>query len=85
MILTMKISIKTLQGKFTEIEVSETDTVATLKGKVQKELNIESVNQKLIFNGKILDNENSTLADYKIKDKDFIVLMITKVLPLTYL
>jgi len=81
----MKISIKTLQGKFTEIEVSETDTVATLKGKVQKELNIESVNQKLIFNGKILDNENSTLADYKIKDKDFIVLMITKVLPLTYL
>lgn len=75
----MKISIKTLQGKFTEIEVSETDTVAVLKEKIQKELSVDPTNQKLIYYGKIMDDDNKTLADYKIKEKDFIVLMITKV------
>jgi UV excision repair protein RAD23 len=80
----MKISIKTLQGKIVEIEVNETDTVAILKEKVQKELNVEPVNQKLITYGKILDNDNKTLADYKVKEKDFIVLMITKVFPSYY-
>lgn len=76
----MKISIKTLQGKLTEVEVNENDTVATLKEKIKKELNIEPESQKLIYYGKIMAEEEKKLVDYSIKEKDFIVLMITKVL-----
>ena len=35
--------------------------------------------QKLIAYGKVLDKEEKTLADWKIKDGDFLVVMVQKV------
>ncbi|MDR3737345.1 MAG: ubiquitin-like protein [Acidobacteriaceae bacterium] len=74
----MKISIKTLQGKPTELEVSETDTLADIKAKIAVQLSIEPTNQKLIHYGKVMSEETKKLVDYGVKDKDFLVLMITK-------
>ena len=75
----MKISIKTLQGKPTELEVSETDTLADIKQKIATQMGVEVSSQKLIHYGKIMVEESKKLADYGVKDKDFLVLMITKV------
>ena len=76
----MKISIKTLQGKLTEFEVEETQTIADLKSQIEKQMLVEPGSQKLIHYGKILSDDTKKIVDCGIKDKDFIVLMITKVL-----
>lgn len=75
----MKISIKTLQGKPTELEVSETETLADVKNKIAEQMKVEVASQKLIHYGKVMNDEGKTLASYGVKDKDFLVLMITKV------
>ena len=74
----MKISIKTLQGKPTELEVTETDTLADVKGKIAVQMSVEAGNQKLIHYGKVMTDDNKKLSEYGVKDKDFLVLMITK-------
>jgi len=81
----MKISIKTLQGKPTELEVSETDTLGDIKKKISEQLNVDVANQKLIHYGKVMTEDGKKLVEYGVKDKDFLVLMITKViLPIYY-
>jgi UV excision repair protein RAD23 len=75
----MKISIKTLQGKPTELDVNETDTLADVKKKISTQMNVDPASQKLIHYGKVMTDENKKLAEYGVKDKDFLVLMITKV------
>ena len=75
----MKISIKTLQGKPTELEVTENDTLTDIKAKISAQMNVDPANQKLIHYGKVMTDENKKLAEYGVKDKDFLVLMITKV------
>jgi UV excision repair protein RAD23 len=77
--IIMKITIKTLQGKPTEFDVNENDTLLNLKGKISEVCKIDVANQKLIHYGKVLAEDNKRLADYGIKDKDFMVLMVTKV------
>jgi len=76
----MKISIKTLQGKLTEFEVQENNTVKELKAMIAQQMSVEPENQKLIHFGKILSDDSKTLVDCGVKESDFIVLMITKVL-----
>ncbi|KAI3633944.1 hypothetical protein MIR68_007548 [Amoeboaphelidium protococcarum] len=76
----MKITVKTLQQKTFNFEVEPSDTVLQVKEKIaaQDSLNASSIDlQKLIFSGKILENEK-LLSDYGVKDGDFIVLMVTK-------
>lgn len=75
----MKISIKTLQGKLTEIELEDNQTVADLKAQINRQMSVEVENQKLIHYGKILNDDTKKLVDCGVKDKDFIVLMVTKV------
>lgn len=75
----MKISIKTLQGKPTELEVAETDTLADIKKKISEQMTVDPTSQKLIHYGKVMTDDNKKLAEYGVKDKDFLVLMITKV------
>jgi len=77
----MKISIKTLQGKTTELEVTENDTLSDIKRKIFETLNIDVSSQKLIHYGKVMAEDSKKLADYGVKDKDFLVLMVTKVNP----
>ena len=75
----MKISIKTLQGKPTDLEVTENDTLSDIKRRIFETLNIDVSSQKLIHYGKVMTEDSKKLADYGVKDKDFLVLMVTKV------
>ena len=75
----MKISIKSLQGKITEIMVEETETLADLKKKIFTQMNVEQSCQKLIHYGRIMTEEGKKLSEYNVKENDFIVLMVNKV------
>ena len=78
----MKITIKTLAKTEFPIECEESDTVKSVKEKIEEtkantdqEMPVEA--QKLIALGKIMENEK-TLADYKVKEGSFLVVMVTK-------
>lgn len=76
----MKIVIKTLQQHTFTVEAAESDSVQTLKQKIEDEKgkdNFPVACQKLIYAGKILDNDK-TIKDYNIEEKNFVVAMITK-------
>lgn len=52
------IVIKTIRGDATNITISSNATIADLKDQVEKTMNIPASEQKLIFNGRIMSNEN---------------------------
>ena len=76
--MPLSLTIKTLQQKQFKIEVEATDTVATLKSKIEESQSHPVANQKLIYSGKIL-SDDKTIGDCQIKEKDFLVLMVSKV------
>lgn len=73
----MKLTIKTLQQKQLQIQVDEGATVKSVKLKIEETENIDPIRQMLIFQGKILSDDN-TIDSYNIKESDFVVLMATK-------
>lgn len=76
----MLITFKTLQQQTFKIEIEGSEKVKALKEKIQEEKGADyaSCNQKLIYAGKILDDEN-TIDSYKIEvEKNFVVIMVTK-------
>ncbi|KAK6429713.1 UV excision repair protein rad23 [Oleoguttula sp. CCFEE 5521] len=76
----MKLTFKDLkQQKFT-LDAEATDTIASLKSKISSEKGWEPSSQKLIYSGKILQDDN-TVESYKIEEKGFIVCMIAKPKP----
>nr|OQO18852.1 hypothetical protein B0A51_15446 [Rachicladosporium sp. CCFEE 5018] len=76
----MKLTFKDLkQQKFT-LDAEPTDTIASLKSKISAEKGWEPSSQKLIYSGKILQDDN-TVESYKIEEKGFIVCMIAKPKP----
>ncbi|KAG6896436.1 hypothetical protein C0992_008313 [Termitomyces sp. T32_za158] len=76
----MKITIKTTQQKVFQIDVDETDTVGTLKQKIQDTQNHDVAAQKIIYSGKVLADDK-TIGSCGIKEKDFFVLMVSKAQP----
>jgi len=77
----MQVTIKTLQQHTFAIDIDGSETVKTLKQKIENERGKDSypvAGQKLIYAGKILD-DNKVLSDYKIEESKFIVAMVTKV------
>ncbi|KAK5120087.1 hypothetical protein LTR85_006568 [Meristemomyces frigidus] len=73
----MKLTFKDLkQQKFT-IEAEPTETIGTVKQKISAEKGWEPSTQKLIYSGKILQDDN-TIESYKIEEKGFIVCMTSK-------
>lgn len=71
------IIIKTLQQTTFTISVSETATVLEMKQEIMKENGSQVGSQKLIHSGKVLD-DGKLVSEYGIKEKDFVVLMVTK-------
>lgn len=73
----MKITIKTLQQKLFTVDVEPEDTVATIKTKINADHGHPVDSQKLIYSGKVLDDAK-VVSQCNFKEKDFLVLMISK-------
>ncbi|OSD07097.1 UV excision repair protein Rad23 [Trametes coccinea BRFM310] len=76
----MKITVKTLQQKVFQIDAEGSDTVADLKKKIQETQGHSVESQKLIYSGKVLPDSKS-VESCEIKEKDFLVLMVSKPKP----
>ena len=88
----MKLLVKSLAGGNFHLDVEPSDTVCiselikiqSVKEKVQKQQGHATEQQKLIFSGKILEN-SKLIQDYGIQEKDFLVVMVSKVCNTTHL
>lgn len=60
-----QIKVKTLTGKVIRIDIEETDTVRRMKERVEEKEGIPPQQQRLIFNGKAM-NDESTAAELGI-------------------
>lgn len=59
--------------------LSSISQVAVLKARVQEAFSVAPELQKLIVAGKIIDNDEATLASFGVNEKSFIILMEKKV------
>ncbi|KAF4556799.1 XPC-binding domain-containing protein [Elsinoe fawcettii] len=76
----MKLTFKDLsQQKFT-IDIEPSETIADVKSKVAAERKSDASLLKLIYSGKILQDDK-TVESYKIEEKGFIVVMTNKPKP----
>lgn len=79
----MHITLKTLQQQTFKIEIDQEECVKALKEKIEQEKGKETfpaAGQKLIYAGKILEDDKP-LSNYKIEEKNFVVVMVTKPKP----
>ncbi|KAJ8791266.1 hypothetical protein J1605_020706 [Eschrichtius robustus] len=77
---TMLVTLKTLQQQTFKIDIDPDETVRALKEKIESEKGKDAfpvAGQKLIYAGKIL-NDDTALKEYKIDEKNFVVVMVTK-------
>lgn len=76
----MQITLKTLQQQTFKIDIDEEETVKILKEKTADVLGKENfpvAGLKLIYAGKVL-NDDTALKEYKINEKNFVVVMVSK-------
>lgn len=79
----LTITLKTLQQQTFKIEIDPELTVEALKEKIEEDRGKDAFpaeGQKLIYAGKIL-NDDTPLKEYKIDEKNFVVVMVTKPKP----
>jgi ubiquitin C len=72
---TKQIFIKTLQGKTLTLDVNDNDTIASIKDKIAEKEGIPQEQQRLVFNGKQLEDKN-TIAEYGIENDASIHLVL---------
>ena len=63
----MQIFVKTLTGKHITLEVEPGDYISTVKTKIQEREGIPPDQQQLTYQGKLLENDNETLADHHVQ------------------
>ncbi|KAG5666551.1 hypothetical protein PVAND_014569 [Polypedilum vanderplanki] len=74
----MLIKIKEINGSEFTIDIDPSQSVAVLKSKIEEEKKIPTMEIKLLFSGKVLQDEK-TIEDYKISETSKMMLTRVKV------